>query len=356
MGVYKVGNYAYVADYYNGLVKINVAQPTAPTEVGKYFTPHHPYDVQALDGYVYLADDGSGLEVVDIGGGGAGSPTAPLEVGNSLGATDARGVWVEDGYAYLGGGWFNHHFYSIDVGASVGSPENPVQVADLTYSSFQGTLGLQKMGSYVYATAWEDGLKVFDVDGGILGGTPTNPFYVITKPTNCSWGLWAEGGYIYLADGNNLQSRFYVYDAGGGGGSPSSPNILDSVITTGQNYDVQTENGYAFVCGEHGLVVYDVGASIGAPDDIQQVGAYDIPYPTLSRGLCVSDGYAFIVCSTGDMYAVDVGGGQTGGTPQVPTYVDSIHLPGDCFDVVVYGDYGYVASHNGGLRVIKVWN
>jgi hypothetical protein len=212
------------------------------------------------------------------------------------------------------------------------------------------------MGSYVYATGWDDGLLVFDVDGGVSGGSPSNPKFVTNKSTNCAWGLWATGGYVYLADGNNIQSRFYVFDAGGGGvGTPSSPVVADSVVTPNHNYDVEVVDGYAYVCGGDGLAVYDVGASIGAPDDIQQVGTYYISYPTLSRGLCVSDGYAFIVTSDGQIFCVDVGGGQAGGSPTDPQFVDSITVMADCFDVQVDGQYGYVVSHQGGLRIIQLW-
>lgn len=350
-GVYKTGNFAYVADYLYGLLKVNVSTPASPKFEGRYFTPHDPYDVQVVNDYVYVADGGTGVTVVDVGGGGA-SPKQPLTVGNwKSSMNDIRGVWVENGYAYAGGGWFNKRFYVLDVGASIGSPSNPVGIANIAFSTYQGVLGVQKMGKYVYATAWEDGLKVFDVDGGVLGGSPSNPKYVTTIPTNCSWGLWAENGWIYMADGHNVQSRFYVFDAGGGTGSPNSPTIADSEITPQHNYDVQVVGEYAYVCGGNGLVVWDVVPQ----NNIQQVGSYVIAYPTLSRGLCVFAGYAFIVTSSGDIYAIDIGGGQAGGTPTSPKYVDSIKLPGDCFDVWVNKKHAYVASHHGGLRIVQIW-
>jgi hypothetical protein len=351
MGVSVAGTFAYIADQALGLVKIDISDPGKPVENGKYFTPHDPYDLYIDSGYIYAADGGTGMEVMDIGG-GSGTPTQPLGVGAWHSNHDARGVWVENGLAYLGGGWFDKHFEVIDVS----TPSNPVGLSDIMTSSFQGTLAVQKMGSYVYATGWEDGLKVFDVDGGAQGGSPSNPKYITNYATHTSWGLDAKDGYVYLADGDNLEARFYVFDVGGGGvGSPTSPVIADSVITPVHQYDVQLDSGYAYVSGGDGLRVFDVGASVGAPNNIVQVGAYNLAYPILTRGLGLDSGYAFLVCSTGEMFAVDIGGGQAGGSPTNPQLVDTITMPGDAFDVTIYGDYAYVVMHHGGLRIVQIW-
>ena len=349
-GVFKTGDYACVADYYDGLRKINVTNPSNPTHVGAYFTPHHPYDLDISGGFIYLADGGSGMDVVDIGGGGA-SPELPLQIARWDVPTDARGVFIEGDYAYLGGGWiYDGDLYIVDIT----SPGNPVgvghYVSDYTY-------GLQKMGEYVFAACYESGLKVYDVDGGALGGSPSDPKLASVRDTACAWKLWAEGGYVYLADGHYTGSGFYVFDVGGGGsGSPTSPALADLYVSTPQHmYDVNVESGYAYVSGGDGLSVFDVGASIGAPDDIQFVGGYPISGAPMARGLCVDGGYVYLACSNGDLVAVDVGGGIAGGSPASPQLVDSVNLPGDCFAVMVSGQHAFVGSHTGGLRVVRLW-
>jgi hypothetical protein len=352
LGVCKTGDYAYVADYYYGLRKIDVTDPSEPDEVGKYYTPANPYDLQVVGGYVYLADDGLGLEVVDIGG-GVGAPEEPLTVARWDPPPDCRGVFVEDGYAYLGGGWFGMYMYVVDVGAGSGAPDNPVFMGQC--SSIH-TYGLQKMDEYVYAAGYDEGMKVFDVDGGALGGSPSNPKHVTTCPTNTAWELWAEDGYVYVADGNNIEARFYVFDVGGGTGSPTSPKIADSMIVPEHLYDVNLVDGYAFCSGSDGLRVFDVGGESGAPDDIIEVATWPFPGVELGRGIFAGDGFAFIVCSNGMMYAFDVGCGLMGGAPDDPQVIESIQLPGDLFAVMVEGEYAYVASHMGGLRVVKLWN
>ncbi|HDS29700.1 MAG TPA: hypothetical protein ENN67_01515, partial [Firmicutes bacterium] len=352
LGVCKSGDYAYIADYHYGLRKIAVTNPSQPSEVGKYFTPVNPYDLQVEGGYVYLADSSMGLEVVDIGGGGA-SPEEPLTVARWDYPNDSRGVFVKDGYAYVGGGWFGNYMYVVDVGAGSGSPTNPIFTGQCNSIH---TYGLQKMGEYLYAACYDEGLKVFDVDGGVLGGSPSNPKHVKTVPTNTAWELWAEDGYVYVADGNNFQARFYVFDVGGGGvGTPSSPVIADSHITPDHLYDVNLFDGYAFVSGGDGLRVFDVGGGTGAPNDIIEVGSWKFSGVELGRGIFARDGYAFMVCSNGMMYAFDVGSGIAEGSVDNPQMIDSLSLPGDLFAVVVDGQYAYIASHIGGMRIVKVW-
>jgi len=47
-----LGNYAYVADYYNGLVILNIEDPTNPTFVGNYDTDGYAKDITILGNYV----------------------------------------------------------------------------------------------------------------------------------------------------------------------------------------------------------------------------------------------------------------------------------------------------------------
>ena len=75
--VFVSGDYAYIADSFNGLRVVDVSDPTNPQEVG-FFDPTGPTAGQGVffsDPYVYLAD-GLGLLVLDVS-----DPTAPIEAG-----------------------------------------------------------------------------------------------------------------------------------------------------------------------------------------------------------------------------------------------------------------------------------
>ena len=55
-GVAVAGNYAYVADGYNGLVIVDVRNPAAPTLKGSYNTAGQSFKVAVAGNYAYVAD------------------------------------------------------------------------------------------------------------------------------------------------------------------------------------------------------------------------------------------------------------------------------------------------------------
>jgi len=61
-----VGNYAYVADNFSGLQIIDISNPAAPTLKGNYDTSGNAYGVQIVGNYAYVADYGGGLKIIDV--------------------------------------------------------------------------------------------------------------------------------------------------------------------------------------------------------------------------------------------------------------------------------------------------
>ena len=70
------GNYAYVADSFNGLAIVNISNPTAPALAGSYDTVGHVEDVAIVGNYAYVAD-GIGLVILNIS-----DPTTPTLAGS----------------------------------------------------------------------------------------------------------------------------------------------------------------------------------------------------------------------------------------------------------------------------------
>lgn len=90
------GDYAYVADSYNGLVVIDISDPTQPVQEGSVQTGGEAFSVAATDRYVFLADTSSGLVVVD-----AINPSTPTIVGTYNTGEPAYGVTVVGDLIYL---------------------------------------------------------------------------------------------------------------------------------------------------------------------------------------------------------------------------------------------------------------
>jgi len=109
---------------------------------------------------------------------------------------------------------------------------------------------------------------------------------------------------------------------------------------------VNIADGYAYCAGGNGLTVFDVGGSVGAPDDIQKVGGYVIPDLT-RESVCTW------ALSSGSR-SVDIIAGcpgcrrrDQGGTPENPVFLDSVDFPPGCdaFCVAFSDQYAYVGTH-----------
>ncbi|MHA1960692.1 MAG: hypothetical protein ACW99U_10690, partial [Candidatus Thorarchaeota archaeon] len=65
-GVFVSGDYAYVADWDDGLAVINISDPTNPGTPVYEDTRGLAYDVYVSGDYAYVADLNTGLAVIDI--------------------------------------------------------------------------------------------------------------------------------------------------------------------------------------------------------------------------------------------------------------------------------------------------
>jgi Ca2+-binding RTX toxin-like protein len=91
-----VGNYAYVADGGSGLQIIDISNPATPTFKGNYDTSGRAYGVQVVGNYAYVADYQSGLQIIDIS-----NPAAPTLKGNYQTSGNAFDVQIVGNYAYV---------------------------------------------------------------------------------------------------------------------------------------------------------------------------------------------------------------------------------------------------------------
>jgi len=93
------GDYAYIADGENGLVIVDISDPANPALVGSYNTAGNSWDVAVNGDYVYVADDENGLVIVDI----SDKPN-PVLKGQYDTAGYMWGVTVSGDYAYVADG------------------------------------------------------------------------------------------------------------------------------------------------------------------------------------------------------------------------------------------------------------
>jgi hypothetical protein len=65
-GSFVNGNRAYLADYRNGLVVVDITFPVSPVKVAQFFDGGHAIDVDVISNIAYVADRDDGLEIIEI--------------------------------------------------------------------------------------------------------------------------------------------------------------------------------------------------------------------------------------------------------------------------------------------------
>lgn len=247
------GHYVYAAYYStvnddesSGLLQvIDVANPAAPVEIGRYRTAKwvDMYDVAASGDYAYTVND-DGLRVIDMTDPHSPTEAAHLDLEWTGDEWSSRDVAVAGNYAYvveaayhwrtgLQGGiwvinitnplapaqvWFQHWIRTAMTDISIAgryayiAHTSGLQVVDVTNQAAPIMLGhypvlyagsVATAGRYAYVTSYA-GLSVIDMDD------PVAPVEVASYAATEATHVAVAGGYIYVAarDSGLLILRF----------------------------------------------------------------------------------------------------------------------------------------------------
>jgi hypothetical protein len=304
------GDYAYVADEASGLQVIDISDPTSPVSAGSYDTPGNTHGVAVSGGYAYAAADTSGLQVIAI----ADAVPPTLAGGyNTPGA--AYAVTVSGDYAYV-----------ADMGSGlqvidIGDPTNLTSAG--SYDTPGVARGVAVSGDYVYVADDSSGLRVIDISD------PTSPTSAGSYDTpGTARGVAVSGDYAYVAD---MDYGLRVIDIS----DPTSPADSGSIATLGSAHEVVISGDYAYVAVHtSGLQVID----ISDPTDPTSAGSYDPGGYALD--LTVSGDYAYVAAYTGDLQVIDIS------DPTNPTSAASFTTLDRAFEVAISGDYAYIADED----------
>ncbi len=281
-GVAVSGSYAYVADEMSGLQIIDIINPTSPSRVGYYDTPGFALCVAVSGSYAYVADWFYGLQIIDIS-----NPTSPNLVGHCDTPGSAFGVAVSGSYAYVADDASGLQI--IDV--SNPSSPNLVGYCDTPGSAY----GVAVSGSYAYVADDASGLQIIDVSN------PSSPNLVGYCDTpGSAWGVAVSGSYAYVAD---EMSGLQIIDVS----NPFSPNLVGHFDTPGIAHDVVVSGSYAYVAdGMFGLQIID----IINPTSPSPVGYCSTPGH--AWGVAVSGSYAYVADDTSGLQIIAEGATLSG--------------------------------------------
>lgn len=207
-GVAVSDSYAYVADGGEGLRIINISNPSSPAEAGHYLTPG-AYGVATVFGvFAYVADGGPislayGLHVI---------LTYDLSNLRELGCCDtpgrAFGVAVSDSYAYVA---------DDSSGLRIINLGNPSLPAEAGYYDTPGTaIGVAVSSGYAYVADGDGGLRICQGYGpaGVAGG-PVGKLSVHGERLRCNPNPFRASTTLRYQTANAGPATLAVYNVAG---------------------------------------------------------------------------------------------------------------------------------------------
>lgn len=258
------GSYAFVADDQSGLEVVDLSDPSSPRIVGNLDTAGISFQVAASGNLVYLIHYGSGLRIIDVS-----DPAAPRQVGFLSGST-YYGVAVEGTTVYLT--------------IWTGDAQSGLRVIDASDPTAPRIVGGANTGGGASAVAVSGGIACL-ADGSALRiidvSVPTSPLIVGTLDAP-AWHVCLEGDTAYIVSGSD---DLRVVDLS----NPTFPQIVGSAALAGSAEDVAVSGGRVFVAaGSRGLQEFDVSEPT-APVPVREVSTLGMAW-----GVAMAGAYACV--------------------------------------------------------------
>ncbi|MBN2373763.1 hypothetical protein JXL19_08250 [bacterium] len=290
-----------------------------PYITGTYDTPDYSWAVCVSGNYAYVADDYSGLHVIDIS-----DPCHPSINGSCDTPGYAEGVYVSGNYAYVADG---------ESGLQV------IDISDPCHPSIKGSCstedyawGIYVSGDHAYVADGFSGLQVIDISD------PCHPYITgLCNTQDYSWGVCVSGNYAYVADGDSGLQVIDISD-------PCHPYITGSCDTQDYAVGVCVSGNYAYVADwEAGLQVIDIS------DPCHPSITSTCETPGYAEGVYVLKNYAYVADGESGLQVIDIS------DPCHPSITGSCKTQDYAIGVYVSGNYAYVADGEAGLQVIKLF-
>ena len=281
-GVTISGSYAYIADYNNGLVVVNISNPTNPTLAGSYNTVGNAWNVAVVGIYAYVADGANGLVVVNIS-----NPINPTLVGSYNTAGNAEGVTVSGCYAYIADG------ANGLVVVNISDPINLTLAG--SYNTSGNAVGVAVAGIYAYVADETNGLVVlsnipslqldikslseYSIENTItINYTIINPYHLRVENVSLYYNH-GSGWIIYANNSSNTTGSFtfvppedgyYEFYCATPVWIEEAPSIVDIHTTVDRNLPDTTLYSYA-TDPTNNTILYYTGTSVDTVTNIQSV-------------------------------------------------------------------------------------
>jgi len=243
-------------------------------------------------------------------------------VGSVIGGAGTYDIHTSGNYVYVASGSYFRVF-------NVSNPSSPQEVGVL--SNLDGPLGFDIVGSYAYLA--NEGITIVDISD------PTAPTIISDlSVTGEDRRIIVQDNYAYLA-GVSCLTIVDVSD-------PANPSEISSLNIAGEEaYNLAVSGNYVYIITRDEVLVIDVSNPM-AP---VQVGIGE--FTGLTGGADIKGNYIYIAAFNGQWAGVRI---MDISDPTNPHEVSYIYTNGGPSDVVIQGDFAYVADYDCGVFVANI--
>jgi len=287
------GSYAYLAAYRDGLITVDISNPTNLVVVAtnKWTTYPYAYGLDIAADYVYVAQSGRGLAIFNLS-----TPSSPMLITEyDLGYENIRDVRVVGDYAFCANSYYNEDRDSTNAlcVVDISTPSAPVYVGG--YSTGGRAYGVDVQGQYAYLASHTNGLQIFDIsdpENPLLTGAYIRPPKTEFEPQpSYAIEIAVFGQYAYMLESGTTLEIIDVSD-------PGSPNLI-AVCNLGRVStlsDLCVEYPYIFIAYDTGFVMPERNGLwvIDVSDPSSPVVVADHLTSGYSRGVTVSGGHVYL--------------------------------------------------------------
>ncbi|MCP4547504.1 MAG: T9SS type A sorting domain-containing protein [bacterium] len=342
------GDYAYVAESYEGIHVIDISDPHNPEAVHfiDIYNPGRRVSMEVADDLLYVTlSQGALLLIYDMG-----NPLSPVEIGSLGSMGGILGLKVRGGYAYIAGG--SSGLWVVDVSdPTAPAPHGRCTMDyDLAYGAFPFDVAL--VGDYAFLSIANDGIGVVDISD------PADPLEVgYHEIPGSARTLEIADDIAYVAAGYGGVCLVDVDD-------PANLNDFSHYRTVGDVNDMALADDRLYVNGGYvdpgeksgdgsrsyyswaGLYIFDFMNPTNPVFDGFRTTYYPVP-----SGVAVNDEIAYVTTFANEVFAIDAH------DPSDPFELDLLDSSlAETRDIAIQGDLAYIGGSHYGLIIVDISN